>query len=48
MADSKYGVINEQGYPAGQFGFVPVNESEKKNIEDSEKEESKMKKEEKE
>ncbi len=38
MADSKYGVINEQGYPAGQFGFTPINESEKKNIEDSEKE----------
>ena len=38
MADNKFGVINEQGYPAGQFGFVPVNESDKKNIEDSEKE----------
>lgn len=38
MADSKYGVINEQGYPAGQFGFTSINESEKKNIEDSEKE----------
>lgn len=46
---SSYGVINEQGYPAGQFGFTPINESEKKNIKDSEKEsEDKKKKEEKE
>ncbi len=37
MADTKFGVINEQGYPAGQFGFTPVSESEKKNIEDSDK-----------
>lgn len=38
MADNKFGVINEQGYPAGQFGFTPINENDKKNIEDSEKE----------
>lgn len=30
MADNKFGVINEQGYPAGQFGFSPINESDKK------------------
>lgn len=35
MAD--FGVITEQGYPAGQFGFKPITESEKKSIEDSEK-----------
>lgn len=45
MSDSKYGVINEQGYPAGQFGFTPVNESEEKNIKDSEKESDKKEKE---
>lgn len=38
MTDSKFGVINEQGYPAGQFGFTPINENDKKNIEDSSKE----------
>lgn len=32
-----FGVITEQGYPAGQFGFKPITESEKKSIEDSEK-----------
>ena len=30
------GVINEQGYPAGQFGFKPLTESEKKSIEEVE------------
>ena len=29
MTDNKFGVINEQGYPAGQFGFTPINESDK-------------------
>jgi hypothetical protein len=31
MSDSKnnYGVINEQGYPVGQFGFNPLSEQEK-------------------
>lgn len=38
MTDNKFGVINEQGYPIGQFGFSPINENDKKNIEDSEKE----------
>lgn len=38
MTDSKFGVINEQGYPAGQFGFTPINENDKKNIEESGKE----------
>lgn len=36
MSDVKFGVINEQGYPAGQFGFTPVNESEQKKIEEDE------------
>ena len=38
MTDNKnFGVINEQGYPVGQFGFTPVNESDQKAIEESEK-----------
>lgn len=45
MSESKFGVINEQGYPAGQFGFTPVNESEQKNIEDSDKKKESNKKE---
>lgn len=45
MSESKFGVINEQGYPSGQFGFTPVNESEKKNIEDSDKKKESDKKE---
>lgn len=36
MSDAKFGVINEQGYPADQFGFTPVNESEQKKIEEDE------------
>lgn len=37
------GVITEQGYPAGQFGFTPVSEQEAKAIEEAfkQKEESK-------
>ena len=27
------GVIQEQGFPVGQFGFQPLSESEKKEIE---------------
>lgn len=45
MADNNFGVINEQGYPAGQFGFVPVNESDKKNIQESEEDKNKKEKE---
>lgn len=45
MTDNKFGVINEQGYPAGQFGFTPINESDKKIIDDSDKEDSKDEKE---
>lgn len=33
MADNNYGVINEQGYPVGQFGFRPISEQEKAAIE---------------
>ena len=32
------GVITEQGFPAGQFGFEPLSESEQKKIEDAQKE----------
>lgn len=27
------GVITEQGYPAGQFGYKPISEAERKEIE---------------
>lgn len=41
MSDNKnsneMGIITEQGYPMGQFGFKPLNEDEKKRIEDSNK-----------
>ena len=38
MADNNnFGVINEQGYPAGQFGFTPITEQERKKIEEDEK-----------
>ena len=33
MTDNNYGVINEQGYPVGQFGFRPISEQEKAAIE---------------
>ncbi len=36
----KYGVITEQGYPAGQFGFDKVNESDQKKLEESAKKET--------
>lgn len=39
--NSNYGVITEQGYPAGQFGFSPINEEEKKNIEKENNEDKK-------
>lgn len=45
MADNNYGVINEQGYPTGQFGFTPVNENDKKNIKESEEDKTKKEKE---
>lgn len=34
MADTKYGVINEQGYVGGQFGFKPLNEQDNKAVND--------------
>ena len=34
----KYGVITEQGYPAGQFGFDKLNEADQKKIETDKKE----------
>lgn len=45
MSDKNFGVINEQGYPAGQFGFKPLNEDDKRNIEKSEKDNDKKEKE---
>lgn len=40
MADTNYGLVTEQGYPAGQFGFKPVSEETRKQIEESEKNKS--------
>lgn len=30
---SNFGVITEQGYPMGQFGFNPISEEAKKKLE---------------
>lgn len=46
MADTNYGLVTEQGYPAGQFGFKPVSEETRKQIEESEKKSNTNKKEE--
>lgn len=48
MSDNKFGVITEQGYPIGQFGFNAINEEERKNIEEYEKNKKTDKNEEKE
>ena len=34
------GVITEQGYPAGQFGFDKLNEADRKAIEEAAKKET--------
>ena len=31
---SDYGVITEQGYPVGQFGFQPISEETKKKLDE--------------
>ena len=36
----EYGVITEQGFPAGQFGFDKLNEADQKQIEESTKQET--------
>ena len=36
----KYGVITEQGYPAGQFGFDKVKHEDQKKLEESAKKET--------
>lgn len=33
MTNGNYGVITEQGYPAGDFGFDPVSEEAQKKLE---------------
>lgn len=38
------GIITEQGYPAGQFGFDKLNEADQKKIETAEKETKKQSK----
>ena len=34
---SNFGVITEQGYPMGQFGFKPISEEAAKELEKEEK-----------
>lgn len=33
---NNYGVVTEQGYPVGQFGFKPITEQDKKSLEEAE------------
>ena len=41
MSDKKFGVITEQGYVGGQFGFKPLNEQDLKAVkEEDEKKKS--------
>lgn len=47
MSD-KFGVIQEQGYPVGQFGFKPLNEADQKRLEEEDKKKKSEDKEEKE
>ena len=45
---SNFGVITEQGYPMGQFGFNPISEEAKKKLEkENKKNEDKKDKEDK-
>lgn len=38
MSDNKnYGVITEQGYVGGQFGFKPLNEQDRKAVDEDDK-----------
>jgi hypothetical protein len=48
MDTTGYGVINEQGYPAGQFGFSPLNEQDKKALEEDAKKKAESEKKDKE
>ena len=36
MTDNKFGVITEQGYPVGEFGFRPLNEEDQEQVKKSE------------
>lgn len=38
---SNYGVLTEQGYPVGQFGFNPLTEQESKKIANDDKDKKK-------
>ena len=42
--DKNYGVITEQGFPAGQFGFDKLNEEANKKIKDDLEKQDKDKK----
>ena len=37
MADSKFGVITEQGFPLGQFGFNGVKKDDQRKLQESAK-----------
>lgn len=39
---SKYGVINEQGYPLGEFGFTPLTEQEEEKLKKSKDKDAKQ------
>ena len=43
---SDYGVVTEQGYPVGQFGFQPISEETKKKLDEDEKKKNEKKDEE--
>lgn len=43
MDNKNFGVITEQGYPIGQFGFTSLTESEKENIKKDEENKKKEK-----
>lgn len=37
MDDKKFGVITEQGYVGGQFGYTPLSEQDNKTVNDNDK-----------
>lgn len=47
MADNKFGVITEQGYPVGQFGYKPLSEEDNRKVLEEQKKEENKKKEDK-
>lgn len=41
MSKTPIGVLNEQGFPAGKFGFEPLNEQDQKKVEETKKDKPK-------